>query len=404
MYQDLQRLRGRWTGLSHALVPIAVGLCLALACVAQRALDQRTSGFAALAAYAIATIAFALLMKSVATEARPGETDAAERPSPALPILASSLSLSLSGCLFFGDNQFRSLGLLLWIGGMLATLLYLWLLSPRRGAERESGASLTQGALRVPTHWPLLAAILLIGAWFRFWLLTEIPADMGWDLPYNYYDTLTILGGQRPVFFPANLGREGLFFYCLALCARVVGLSQWSLQLTSAILGTATILVLYGLGREAFSRRVGLAAAFLLAVSRWHIILSRSGFRVILMPLFTTLVLYTLIRALRRQRFLDFAWAGLALGLGFHTYKSFVFVPLAIALGSVAYVLAKGWTAVRPLLSRVLLMGVVTLVAVAPLARFALEHPELYFAREARQLEVMARDDQALAPSLLGYY
>ena len=404
MYQDLQRLRGRWTEFSPALVPMAVGLCLALAYAAQRTLDQRTARFTALVAYGIAAIAFALLMKNVATEARTGQTDAAERPSPALPVLAASLGSSLSGCLFFGDNRFRPLGLVLWIGGMLATLLYLWLRSPRRASERESGAWFAQRALQVPTHWPLLAAILLIGTWLRFWLLREIPADMGWDLPYNYYDTLTILGGQRPIFFPANLGREGLFFYCLALCARAVGLSQWTLQLTSAILGTATILVVYGLGREAFSRRVGLAAAYLLAVNRWHIILSRSGFRVILMPLFTILVLYTLVRALRRQRFLDFAWAGLALGIGFHTYKAFLFVPLAIALGSLAYVLAKGWSAVRPFLSRVLLMGCVALVALAPLARFTVEHPELYFARERRQLEIMGRDDQAQDSGLLAYY
>ena len=404
MYQDLQRLRGKWTEFSHALVPTTVGVCLALAWAAQRALDQRTAKFAAFVAYGIAASAFALLMKNVTAETRAGHRDAAERPSPALPVLAALLGLSLTGCLFFGDNQFRTLGLVLWVGGMLATLLYLWLLSPRGASVREGGAWFAQGALRVPRYWPLLAAILLIGAWFRFWLLRRIPADMGWDLPYNYYDTLTILGGQRPIFFSANLGREGLFFYCLALCARVVGLSQWTLQLTSAILGTATILALYGLGREAFGRRVGLAAAFLLAVNRWHIILSRSGFRVILMPLFTILVLYTLIRALRRQRFLDFAWAGLALGIGFHTYKAFLFVPLASAVGILTYLLANRRTMVRSLLPRFLLMGCMILVAAAPLVRFALQHPEQYLAREMRQLEVTRQPEESAGPSQLDYY
>jgi len=404
MYQDLRRLRGKWTELSPALVPMAVGVCLALAYAAQRALDQREAKFATYVAYGVAAIAFALLMKNVATEARAGQTDAAERPSPALPVLAASLGLSLSGCLFFGDNRFRPLGLVLWIGGMLATLLYLWLLTLRGSSERASRTWFAQGALRVPIHWPLLMAILLVGAWFRFWLLRQIPADMGWDLPYNYYDTLTILGGQRPIFFPANLGREGLFFYCLALCARAVGLSQWTLQLTSAILGTTTILALYGLGREAFSRRVGLAAAFLLAINRWHIVLSRSGFRVILMPLFTILALYTLVRALRRQRFLDYAWAGLALGIGFHTYKAFLFVPLAIAAGILAYLLANRRKMVRSLLPRFLLMGCMVLVAAAPLVRFALQYPEQYLARERRQLEVTRQPEESAGPSQLDYY
>ena len=115
MYQDLQRLRGKWTEFSHALVPMAVGVCLALACAAQRALDQRAAKFAVYMAYGIAASAFALLMKNVTAEARTGQADPAEHPSPALSVLAASLGLSLSGCLFFGDNQLRTLGLVLWI-------------------------------------------------------------------------------------------------------------------------------------------------------------------------------------------------------------------------------------------------------------------------------------------------
>jgi 4-amino-4-deoxy-L-arabinose transferase-like glycosyltransferase len=256
----------------------------------------------------------------------------------------------------------------------------------------------------VPQRWFALAAILLVGTWFRLRLLSEIPADMGWDLPYNYYDALTILNGQRPIFFPANLGREGLFFYCIASCARVLGLSQWTLHLTSALIGTITVVALYSLGREAFNGQVGLLAAWLLAVNRWHIILSRSGYRVILMPLFTILVLYTLARALRTQRCLDFAWAGIAYGLGFYTYKSFVFVTLAISIGLLLYLFAHRWSHVRSLLPGLLLMACMAVVTLAPLGRFAVEHPEQYFAREQRQLEVMRRTEQLQAPDLLAYY
>ena len=64
-----------------------------------------------------------------------------------------------------------------------------------------------------------------------------------------------------------------------------------ALRLPSALAGVATIYALYRLGAELFSRRLGLLAAALLAVSPWHIYLSRLPKRPILTPLFMTLAL-----------------------------------------------------------------------------------------------------------------
>jgi uncharacterized membrane protein len=304
------------------------------------------------------------------------------------------------GCLDFGGNQFRPLGLVLWIGGLVLTLLYLWLISPGETRGQHLKEWSRGKKLWIPGHWLILAAILLVGAWFRFRLLNEIPADLGPDLIHHYYDTLDILEGKWRIHFPE---RESLIFYCTALCAHVVGLTQFTLHLASALVGMATIVALYLLGREAFNSQVALLAALLLAINRWHIALSRSGYPAVFTPLLTILVLYTLIRALRQRQYIDFAWCGIVLGLGFYTYTPFKSAPLVGILGLTLYVFTKGWAELRSLLPRLLVMALVALVVLAPLARFAIERPKEYFVRELVALR-LKREQVEPSPGLLTYY
>ncbi|HUT15623.1 MAG TPA: glycosyltransferase family 39 protein, partial [Anaerolineae bacterium] len=276
--------------LSSTRVSWAATLCLVVAAAAQQSLDQRTSKSVALLMYGAAAIAFGALLRHTAIESRTSQASAAGRTHPSPAVLGVTLGLSLLGCLDFGDNEFRPLGLVFWVGGLILTLLYLWMLSPVGARDQRPKRWWHRNTLSIPVHWFVLAGILCVGAWFRFRLLSEIPADLGPDLIHNYWNTADILQGKCPIMFPE---RESLIFYCTALCAQVVGLSQWTLHLTSALVGTATIVALYALGSEAFSRQVGLMAAFLMAVNRWHILLSRSAYRAVLTPLFTILVLYS---------------------------------------------------------------------------------------------------------------
>jgi len=400
MRQRMQQLRDTWSQLGPAQVLFVAFLCLAMAFAAQQSLDRRMGKTAALLTYGIAAIAFALLMRRTGIEAGSGEADATEGPPPSPATLAATLGLSLLGCLDFGGNQFRPLGLALWIGGLVLTLLYLWLISPAETRGQHLKEWSRSKKLWIPGHWLMLAAILLIGTWFRFRLLNEIPADLGPDLIHHYYDTLDILEGKWRIYFPE---RESLIFYWTALCARVVGLTQFTLHLASALVGMATVVALYLLGQEAFNRQVALLAALLLAINRWHITLSRSGYPAVFTPLFTTLVLYTLIRALRRRQFIDFAWSGIVLGLGFYTYTPFKSLPLVIIVGLTLYVSTRRWIELRSLLPRLLVMALVALIVLAPMARFAIERPKEYFVRELVALR-LKREQVEPSPGLLTYY
>ncbi|MBC7260682.1 MAG: glycosyltransferase family 39 protein, partial [Chloroflexi bacterium] len=374
-------------------------LCLAIAFVAQRSLDRQKGTATGVLCYAVAAVAFALLMRHTALEARIQE-EATDIARPSYSTLAIALGAALLGCLDFGDNQFRPFGLLFWIGGLSVAMLHLYLiLLDKAFGQRLKDWWHEQGAW-VPTRWLLLAAILLVGAWFRFHLLHEIPADLGPDLIYHYYDTLDILEGKYHIYFPE---RESLIFYCTALCARFIGLSQYTLHFTSALVGLATIVALYCLGRELFNEQVALLAAFLLAINRWHIALSRSAYPAVFTPLFTTLLLYTLVRALRRKQFLDFAWAGVVLGLGFYTYTPFKASPFFVMVALMLYFLSGREKVTPSLWPRLLVMLAIAVVVLAPVARFAVERPREYFVRELVTLR-LKRESTEPEPGVLTYY
>ena len=366
-------------------------LCLAVAIFAQRRLDRGLKDDRSLVALACAGAAFAAFCGSTGLERllAPGsawlEKLAARRASVFGPV-GVSLAVALLGCLDFWGNRLRPLGLILWLGGLACCLLYLYVreVSP---SERPGAAPLT-----ITPQGLLLGAAVLLAAYLRLRQLDVVPADIGWDLPYNYADVGSILRGEYRIFFPANMGREGLFFYWAALVARFSPLSHFSLKLASALVGILTVPALYLAARKLFNPSVALASALLLAVNRWHIVLSRAGFRVILLPLFVVLLLHALARALDTYRAFDFALAGLVLGLGLHTYLPFLFAPIAIAVGLAWLAVAGRKMHWRVLLPLVAVMLAVALVVFAPLGRVALESSKEYLQRANLQVRLLRGD------------
>jgi hypothetical protein len=137
--------------------------------------------------------------------------------------------------------------------------------------------------------------------------------------------------GQRfPLVFRA-LGdqREALLPYLIVVSEALLGPTDFAVRLPAALAGIALVGAVFLLGRDSFDARMGLLAALFLAISPWHVQVSRLAFRAGLLPLTTALGLWLFSVALRRP-WLMFP-AGAVLGLGLHTYLAArLFLPLLL--------------------------------------------------------------------------
>lgn len=179
----------------------------------------------------------------------------------------------------------------------------------------------------------IIFALLLLGGFFRFYKITELPCGLFPDQALNGLDAIRIANGFiSPIF----RGNEGLFMYLVAMSHALFGMGIWQIFIVSAFIGTITISATYLAVKEAFNRRIAMITGILLAVSGWHIALSRSGFRATLVPLFIALVSYFLIKSANSQnekgKMLYYPLTAASLALGFYSYNAYPFFVLGLLL------------------------------------------------------------------------
>ncbi len=242
------------------------------------------------------------------------------------------------------DVVLTARGVLAWA---LSVLLWAWALGAdvRGWVERLRGVRVR---LRRPrwdvTTWALLA-VTALGAWIRLQDLAAVPPEMTSDHIEKLLDALKIHDGYYAVFFPNNGGREAFQMYAVAFVADVLGLGYTfdALKVATIIEGVLTLPLVAWMARqvighatprrERLGRWVGVSAAGLLAISSWHLMLSRLGLRIVLTPLVTALVIGFLARALRHDRTGDYLALGAALGAGTYFYQAARMLPLVVAVG-----------------------------------------------------------------------
>ena len=261
-------------------------------------------------------------------------------------------------------------------------------------------------------HLALLLVVLLVALFLRVYGLGDIPPGLHYDEAANAILAADIArGGARPLFIEAYTGKEVLFFYLAGASMRLLGVSVFSLRLTSALIGTLTVLITYRLAREMFayqgaeaSRWLALFSAALLATSYWHVTLSRYGFRAISQPLLQALTLWCLWRGLRRgvlslSKGGSNGWlalSGFFCGATAYTYlASRVFPVILLLIFLSLLILEKGNPSTRlrqahpsgsghrlkRRLSQIAVFAVPAAIVFAPLGFYFLTHPQAFSVR-----------------------
>ncbi|MHB1317266.1 MAG: glycosyltransferase family 39 protein [Anaerolineae bacterium] len=230
-----------------------------------------------------------------------------------------------------------------------------------------------------------LAVVVTAGAAVRLVSLDSAPPALHFDEAVYGLMARQIGPGYWPVFFPAYTGREPLYMYIMAGLFRLLGSTDVTLRLTSALIGILTTPLLYVLGRELYGRRVGLLAAAIMAGNYWHLSLSRNGYPNVLIPPLECLAVIFIWRGYRDRRPLVMGAGGLFVGLVLYTYLAARLFPVTLAL-YFAYVLVVDG---RRLLSRaggLALAVVAALLVFAPLAWYFYQHPGDFYERASQVL------------------
>ncbi len=179
----------------------------------------------------------------------------------------------------------------------------------------------------------VLPLILVLAFILRVIWLDKYPTGFTPDETSFGYDAYSILktgSDQWGHKFPLVLESFGdfkspLYVYLTIPSVAIFGLTKEAVRLPNAVLGTLAVWVTYLLARKLFNKKVGLFSAMLLAISPWHIMLSRGAFEANLTTFFLPFGLWLFLE----KRYVA---SGLILGLNLFSYHSAKLVtPLVLA-------------------------------------------------------------------------
>lgn len=184
-----------------------------------------------------------------------------------------------------------------------------------------------------------LLLIIVIAAILRLYSLSHIPPSASLDeatIGWNAYSILHTGKDEYGYSFPILLRayddyRPALYVYSVVPFVKLFGLNVFSVRLPSVILSILTVFATYLLVKEMFrgqkiinSEQLGLLASFLLAISPWHIYISRLGHEV---NLGLSFFVFAALFFLRRRIYLSV----LFIVLSFISYQSEkVFIPVMV--------------------------------------------------------------------------
>jgi len=221
----------------------------------------------------------------------------------------------------------------------------------------------------------MAAALVLIGVLVRAAALGSIPGGVNQDEAYSAYEAWCLMkdgmdswGYRLPVYLRAwGSGMNALQSYLMIPFIALFGLKTWVIRLPQLIIACASLPAFYALMRRIAGRRAGLIGLFLLAISPWHVMLSRWGLESNLAPGLMLFGMLFFVMGVRDSRW--FVFSGLFYGLSLYAYATiWPVVPAMLAMLLLFLVYTRSFV-----MNRYVAVGVGILFALAaPLMLFLL--------------------------------
>jgi 4-amino-4-deoxy-L-arabinose transferase-like glycosyltransferase len=258
-----------------------------------------------------------------------------------------------------------------------------------------------------------LIAIVLFAAFLRFYNLGTNPPSLTWDeaaLGYNAY-TLGIDGRDEfgrflPLDYLESFGdfKPPLYSYLSIVPVWIFGLTEFATRFASAFFGTLTVLLTYFLVYEIFRKwdvgggklsHIALLTSFILAISPWHILLSRAAFEANVASFFLVLGVYFFLSAVNRRPWL-LVLSSLSFVFSIYTFNTARVVAPLLVLGMTVGFYKKLWNAKRQTLAA----GLVGFLMILPIIPFLFSEQAALRFKEVNifsDVRIVERSNQEIA-------
>lgn len=187
-----------------------------------------------------------------------------------------------------------------------------------------------------------LIFILLLAFFLRIYKVSENPPALNWDevsIAYNAYSIMKTGRDEWNQILPLHFKSYGEYKLPVQIYASIpgimiLGLNELGVRITPVIYGTLTVLLAYLLANQIFKNEIfSLTGTLFLAISPWHIHLTRASFESSFSVFWIVLGSLLLIKGLSGNKKLTI-WSVLPFVISIYTYNSArVFTPLF--LGSI---------------------------------------------------------------------
>lgn len=197
----------------------------------------------------------------------------------------------------------------------------------------------------------ILLIIVVCAALLRFWQIGVNPPSLTWDevaWGYNAY-SLSIDGRDEfgkflPYTYLESFGdfKPPMYAYLTVIPVLFFGLTEFATRFPSALLGVVTVLITYLLVKRIFytseQREIyGLVTVAILAISPWHIMLSRAAFEANVATFFIVCGVWMFLKGIQDNKWY-LTLAAMSFVLSLYTFNSArIVVPILVTILGFAF-------------------------------------------------------------------
>lgn len=197
----------------------------------------------------------------------------------------------------------------------------------------------------------VLITILLLASFLRFYNLGNNPPSLTWDEAAWGYNAFSLgidgkdeFGRFLPLDYLESFGdfKPPVYAYLDVLPIKLFGLNEFAVRFPSALFGVLTVLITYLLTKRIFwnsqeKEKYALFASLFLAISPWHILLSRAAFEANMATFFIVSGVWLFLKGVQEKKW-NSVYSIILFVLSIYTFNTArVVVPILILLMAILF-------------------------------------------------------------------